>query len=46
MKFILVAAAVFAGWVVAHNVIAHECKTLKAFYVGSGIYECKLKGSK
>jgi hypothetical protein len=32
------------GWVVAHNTVATECKTLGGFYVGSTVYECKVKG--
>jgi hypothetical protein len=41
---LVLAAAGFLGWVVAHNTIATECKTLGGFYVGKTVYECKVKG--
>lgn len=28
------------GWLVAHNVVATECKRLGRFYVGSATYHC------
>ena len=32
------------GWVSAHEVVAHECEVLGGFYMGSTVYECKVKG--
>lgn len=31
------------GWIVAHNTVASECNKLGAFYVGSMVYECRVK---
>lgn len=31
------------GWIVSSNVVAHECNKLGAFYVGSTVYECRVK---
>ena len=41
---LVLATAVFLGWVVAHNTVAYECKQLGGFYVGKTVYECKVKG--
>jgi hypothetical protein len=41
---LVLATAVFLGWVVAHNTVARECKQLGGFYVGKTVYECKVKG--
>lgn len=32
----------FMGWVIAHNVIAHECKIRESFYVGKEDFKCTL----
>ena len=32
-----------AGWVIAHQTIASECKRLGGFYVGDEVFDCKLK---
>lgn len=40
--FVIVLAFVF-GWVFAHNSIATQCEKLERFYVGSDVYECKVK---
>jgi hypothetical protein len=34
----------FLGWIFAHNTVATECGRLGSFYVGSTVYECKVKG--
>ena len=36
-------SAFFSGWVIAHNVVSSECKKLGGFYVGTTVYECKVK---
>ena len=36
-------AAIFIGWVSAHNIVAHECNKLGSFYVGNVVYECRPK---
>jgi len=41
---LVLAAAGFLGWVMAHNNIAYECKQLGGFYVGNTVYECNVKG--
>ena len=41
---LLFAIAVFIGWMVAHSTVAHECKQLGGFYVGTTVYECNVKG--
>ncbi len=40
--------AIIAGvsWVFSASTIASECQKLGAFYVGSTVYECKIKESK
>lgn len=40
--FLLIVAFVF-GWIFAHNTIADECEKLQSFYVGSHVFECKVK---
>jgi hypothetical protein len=40
--FAILLAFVF-GWVFAHNTIADECEKLQSFYVGSHVFECKVK---
>lgn len=35
-----------AGWVFAHNDVKTECNRLGAFYVGSKVYECKVREQK
>ena len=40
----VIAVALFAlGWVVSASTIGHECKKLGGFYVGTTVYECKVK---
>jgi hypothetical protein len=41
---LVIAIAVFVGWVAAHSTVAYECKQLGGFYVGKTVYECKVKG--
>lgn len=43
---IVLLVGVLLGWVYAHYTVATECERLGAFYVGSKVYECKLKESK
>ncbi len=40
--------AIIAGisWAFSASTIASECQKLGAFYVGSTVYECKIKESK
>ncbi len=40
--------AIIAGvsWIFSASTIASECQKLGAFYVGSTVYECKIKESK
>jgi hypothetical protein len=40
--FALILSFVF-GWVFAHNTIADECEKLQGFYVGTHVFECKVK---
>ena len=44
---VMTTALVFAltglTWWMAHLMVAHECETLGAFYIGHKVYECKLK---
>lgn len=48
----MVIALIVAGcicvvtWANAHDTVAKECEKLGSFYVGSKVYECKLKESK
>lgn len=43
--FVLVLVVVTAAltWIATHGVVATECKKLGAFYVGSEVFECKVK---
>lgn len=34
------------GWVIAHSIVAKECERLNSFYVGTAVYECKVRGLK
>ena len=34
------------GWVIAHSIVAKECERLNSFYVGTVVYECKVRGLK
>lgn len=31
------------GWIIAHNVVASECRLLEGFYVGNQVYYCMEK---
>lgn len=33
-------------WTGAHQVVAHECIKLGAFYVGQTVFECKVREGK
>ena len=33
----------FLGWLLAHNVVASECRLLEGFYVGNQVYYCMEK---
>lgn len=38
----LILLSVFV-WVTAHSVVAQECEKLGAFYVGTKVYDCKVR---
>jgi hypothetical protein len=40
---LLLAIAVFIGWMAAHSTVAYECKQLGGFYVSETVFECKVK---
>jgi hypothetical protein len=44
---LLLALAVgwYGGWIAGHTTVATECERLGGFYVGSTVYQCKLKES-
>jgi hypothetical protein len=42
----VIAIIVGISWAFSASTIASECQKLGAFYVGSTVYECKIKESK
>ena len=36
----LMLASYLLGWIVAHNVVANECRKLGKFYVGDTVFHC------
>ena len=42
ITLVVILAFVF-GWIFAHDTVARECEKLQSFYVGSHIYDCKVR---
>jgi hypothetical protein len=43
---IILLVSFFIGWMVAHSTVSKECERLNSFYVGTAVYECKVRGLK
>jgi hypothetical protein len=43
MKALFFLLGIFLGWSFAHHEVSRECTYQGNFYVGSTVYECKVK---
>jgi len=43
MRVLFMIVGILCGWWIAHSEVATECRYQGNFYVGSTLYECKIK---